>query len=67
MRNLEIHIGHITNALSNRPQGALSSGTEDARKNRNEQCRVVTLRSGKQCEAETYANQHVQCQENEPV
>ncbi|KAK8672367.1 hypothetical protein V6N13_110739 [Hibiscus sabdariffa] len=58
-------IGKLANALSNRPQGALPSDTEDVRQNHNEQCKVVTLRNGKQCEAETSANQS--CHENEPV
>ncbi|KAL4317883.1 hypothetical protein GQ457_18G006910 [Hibiscus cannabinus] len=41
MRNLEIHIGHITNSLNNKPQGTLPSDTDDARQKRKEQCQVV--------------------------
>ncbi|KAK8640333.1 hypothetical protein V6N13_008089 [Hibiscus sabdariffa] len=45
MRNLEIQIRHLANALNNRPQGALPSDTQDARKNYNEQYKAVTVQS----------------------
>ncbi|KAK8641005.1 hypothetical protein V6N13_008756 [Hibiscus sabdariffa] len=67
IRNMEIHIGKIANALSNKPQGALPNDTEDARQNHNEQWKVVTLCSWKLCEAETSTKQFVQCEENEPI
>ncbi|KAK8621646.1 hypothetical protein V6N13_081079 [Hibiscus sabdariffa] len=67
IRNLEIQIGQIASALSIRSQGALRSDTVDDRHNHSEQCKVVTLRSRKQCEAEISAKQHVQCHENEPI
>ncbi|KAK8644750.1 hypothetical protein V6N13_124050 [Hibiscus sabdariffa] len=39
MKNLEIQIRQIANALNNRPQGALPREIEDVEHNRNEQCK----------------------------
>ncbi|XP_062089221.1 uncharacterized protein LOC133795776 [Humulus lupulus] len=50
LRNLEIQLGHLANDLKNRPQGSLPSDTENPRRDGKEQCKVVTLRSGKNLE-----------------
>ncbi|KAK8680517.1 hypothetical protein V6N13_109460 [Hibiscus sabdariffa] len=65
--NLEIQMGQIANALNSRPQGALPSDVEDSRQTRNEQCKAVTLQSGRQCEAESPAKQVVQSRGKEPI
>ncbi|KAJ4954371.1 hypothetical protein NE237_011154 [Protea cynaroides] len=44
-RNLEIQMGQLANAFNSRGQGNLPSKTEI---NPKEQCKVITLRSGKQ-------------------
>jgi hypothetical protein len=49
IRNLENQIGQMASILNNRPQGSLPSDTEkNPRRDGNEQCKVVTLRSGKE-------------------
>ncbi|XP_062086086.1 uncharacterized protein LOC133792186 [Humulus lupulus] len=50
LRNLEIQMGQLANELRNRPQGTLPSDTENPRRDGKEQCKVVTLRSGKNLE-----------------
>ncbi|XP_062080324.1 uncharacterized protein LOC133785081 [Humulus lupulus] len=50
MRNLENQVGKLANELINRPQGALPSDTENPRGVDKEQCKAVTLRSGKELE-----------------
>lgn len=51
IQNLEIQMGQIAKILNRRPQGALPSNTEVNPKNHGqEQCKAVTLRSGKQLE-----------------
>lgn len=49
-RNLENQMGQLANELRNRPQGALPSDTENPRNTSKEQCKIVTLRSGKELE-----------------
>lgn len=49
LRNLENHIGQLTTALSNRPQGSLPSNIEDPRREGKKHYKVVNLRSGKGC------------------
>ncbi|XP_062093559.1 uncharacterized protein LOC133799572 [Humulus lupulus] len=50
LRNLEIQMGQLANELRNRPQGTLPSDTENLRRDCKEQCKVVTLRNGKNLE-----------------
>ncbi|XP_062118641.1 uncharacterized protein LOC133832293 [Humulus lupulus] len=50
LRNLEIQLGELANDLRNRPQGTFPSDTENARKDGKENCKAVTLRSGKNIE-----------------
>ncbi|XP_062118985.1 uncharacterized protein LOC133832689 [Humulus lupulus] len=50
LRNLEIQMGQLANDLRNRPQGTLPSDTKNARRDGKEQCKVVTLRNGKNLE-----------------
>ena len=47
LRNLENQIGQLAAALSNRPQGSLPSNTEDPRREWEEHCKVINLRSEK--------------------
>ncbi|KAA3483811.1 Retrotransposon gag protein [Gossypium australe] len=47
LRNLESQVGKLAIVLQNRPQGALSSDTENRRVSDKEHCKVVTLRSRK--------------------
>lgn len=58
---LEGHISSILNLLSQRPQGSLPTQTEPNPKEKNEHCKVVTLRSGKELNQEN--NQNVQVPE----
>jgi len=58
---LEGHISSILNLLSQRPQGSLPTQTEPNPKEKNEHCKVVTLRSGKELNLEN--NQNVQAPE----
>ena len=44
LRNLENQIGQLAAALSNIPQGRLSSNTEDLRIEGNEHCKMINLR-----------------------
>ncbi|XP_017635857.1 uncharacterized protein LOC108477895 [Gossypium arboreum] len=46
-RAFENQVGQIANVLNSRPQGALPSDTENSRTQGNEQCKAITLRSGK--------------------
>ncbi|XP_062085761.1 uncharacterized protein LOC133791869 [Humulus lupulus] len=63
LRNLEIQLGHLANDLKNRPQGSLPSDTENPRRDGKEQCKVVTLRSGKNLEL----NEEKDKRKNEPT
>ncbi|KAK8715937.1 hypothetical protein V6N13_043261 [Hibiscus sabdariffa] len=45
LRNLEIQMGQIANALNNRPQGSFPRDTKDPRQTRNEQFKALTLRN----------------------
>ncbi|KAK8605144.1 hypothetical protein V6N13_082598 [Hibiscus sabdariffa] len=67
VQNLEIQMGQIASALNNRPQGTLASDTEDLRQTPNEQCKAMTLRSGRQCEVESSAKQAFQNRCEEPI
>ncbi|XP_062103774.1 uncharacterized protein LOC133814885 [Humulus lupulus] len=51
MRNLENQVGQLANDLRNRPQGALPSYTENPRDVGKEQCKAITLGSGKELES----------------
>ena len=44
LRNLENQIGQFATTLSNRPQGSLSSNTEDPRRDGKEHWKVINLR-----------------------
>ena len=50
LRNLENQMGQLANALNSRPQGSLSSDTENPRRDGKEHCKVISLRSGKELE-----------------
>ncbi|XP_062100922.1 uncharacterized protein LOC133806851 [Humulus lupulus] len=50
LRNLEIQMGQLANELRNRPQGTLPSDTKTPRRDGKEQCKAITLRSGKNLE-----------------
>ncbi|XP_062118441.1 uncharacterized protein LOC133832069 [Humulus lupulus] len=50
LRNLEIKMGQLANELRNRPQGTLPNDTKNPRRDGKEQCKVVTLRNGKNLE-----------------
>ncbi|XP_062114415.1 uncharacterized protein LOC133825500 [Humulus lupulus] len=63
LQNLEIQLGHLANDLKNRPQGSLPSDTENPRRDGTEQCKVVTLRSGKNLEL----NKEKDKRKNEPT
>ncbi|KAK8670808.1 hypothetical protein V6N13_037425 [Hibiscus sabdariffa] len=67
VQNLEIQIGQIASALNSRSQGTLPSNTEDSIQTRNEQCKLVTLQSGRQCEVESPAKQAIQRRDKDPV
>ena len=47
LRNLENQIGQLATAMSSRSQGSLPSNTEDPRREENEHCKVINLRSEK--------------------
>ena len=47
LKNLENQIGQLATAMSSRSQGRLPSNTEDPRREGNEHCKVINLRSGK--------------------
>ncbi|XP_062081236.1 uncharacterized protein LOC133786038 [Humulus lupulus] len=63
LRNLEIQMGQLANELKNRPQGTFPSDTENPRRDGKEQCKVVTLRSGKNLEL----NEEKDKRKNEPT
>ncbi|KAK8652375.1 hypothetical protein V6N13_061394 [Hibiscus sabdariffa] len=67
VQNLEIQIGQIADALNNIPHVTLLSDIEDPRQTRNEQCKTMTLRSGRQCEPEPSAKQVVQTRGEELI
>ncbi|GMN26348.1 hypothetical protein TIFTF001_049290 [Ficus carica] len=50
LRSLENQIGQIANALNVRPQGSLSSNTEDPRREGKEHCKAILLRNGREIE-----------------
>lgn len=52
IRTLEAQMGQIVSALNNRPQGNLPSHTEANPKDK-EQCKAITLRSGKEVQSDT--------------
>ncbi|KAH9751689.1 hypothetical protein KPL71_014391 [Citrus sinensis] len=47
LRNLENQMGQLAPAMSSRTQGSLPSNKEDPRRESKEQCKVISLRSGK--------------------
>ena len=47
-RNLENQIGQLVTVLSNIPQGNLPNNTENPRREGNEHCKMINLRSGKE-------------------
>ncbi|XP_060969758.1 uncharacterized protein LOC133036986 [Cannabis sativa] len=47
LRNLEVQLGQLANDLRNKPQGTLPSDTENPRRDGEEHCKAVTLKSGK--------------------
>ncbi|KAK8935601.1 hypothetical protein KSP39_PZI013849 [Platanthera zijinensis] len=51
LRVIESQLGQIANALSLRPQGSLPTDTTPNPKGDNQQCKAVTLRSGKELES----------------
>ena len=54
IRELKNQIGHLATIMSNRTQGALSSNTElNPKRDGNEHCKVITLRSSKGLEGPT--------------
>ena len=48
LRNLENQIGQLATAVSNKPQGSSPNNTENPRRERKEQCKVINLRFGKE-------------------
>ncbi|XP_062119801.1 uncharacterized protein LOC133834258 [Humulus lupulus] len=62
MRNLENQVGQLSIELRNRPRGALPSYTENLRDVGKEQCKAITLRSGKELESSKKNSGH----EDEP-
>ena len=50
LRSLENQLGQLANALNTRPQGSLPSDTENPRREGKEQCKAISLRSGKELE-----------------
>lgn len=46
-RNLEVQMGQLTTDLRSRPLGILLSNTEAPKSDKKEQCKAITLRSGK--------------------
>ncbi|XP_062100331.1 uncharacterized protein LOC133806221 [Humulus lupulus] len=62
LRNLENQVGQLSNELINRPHGTLPSDTENPRSMGKENCKAVTLRSGKELEKDKTESGH----EDEP-
>ena len=53
LRNLEVHMGQMANLLTERQPGSLPSNSEvNPRRDGNEHVKAVTLRSGKELEAQ---------------
>ncbi|XP_062104022.1 uncharacterized protein LOC133815169 [Humulus lupulus] len=50
LRNLEIQVGQLANEMRSRPQGSLPSDTINPRGEGKEECKAITLRSGKELE-----------------
>jgi hypothetical protein len=63
IQNLEVQVGQLANMLTGRQQGTLPSTTEI---NPKEQCKAITLRSGKEVE-QTVGNKSVGREEEEQV
>jgi hypothetical protein len=64
---LEGHISSILTLLSQRTQGSLPTQTEPNPKEKNEHCKAVTLRSGKELSQENNQNKHEPEQEKEAL